>query len=223
MTWRAILLVDQSGTDISASVTADGYELTVCSDGARGLRVTAEHPTDLIVLDAASTSPGKPSVRATITYAERGSAPALRLPGTADAADVPGLKDLVDQLPDGWPTEESTHPRPVYRCGDLVVDFEARRVTLGEDEVALTSREYDVLAYLARHAGKIRTVREIFESVWRRPYTSEATYLWTYIRRLRLKLEPNPRLPVYVLSRSSRGYFVPVCDGETPPLRSGRD
>ena len=78
--------------------------------------------------------------------------------------------------------------------------------------VAVTRHELAVLAYLALHAGKRRTVAEIFEAVWGRPFSSEAAYVWTYIRRLRRKVEPDPRRPVYLLSRGGLGYFLPPPD-----------
>jgi DNA-binding response OmpR family regulator len=222
MTCRAIVVLDECDAEISACVTAHGYELTVGFNGSDRLQLRAEHPTDVIVLD--QENPGKPSVRATVTYPLKGHVPAVRLSGFAEPADVPEVTDLLDRVPDGWSSEQANEqrggPAAVYRRGDLVIDFEARRVTCRACEVELTLREYEVLAYLARNAGKIRTLREIFESVWGRPYVSEATYLWTYVRRLRQKLELDPRQPMYVLSRSSLGYFVPAPD--TEPVISPR-
>jgi DNA-binding response OmpR family regulator len=110
-----------------------------------------------------------------------------------------------------------------YRCGQLVVDFQARRVFLGEGEVRLTAHEYAVLADLARNAGTIRSIRGIFESVWQRPFRNQSAYVWTYIRRLRQKLEADPRHPVYLLSRNTLGYVLPKPDSTELGRRQERN
>jgi DNA-binding response OmpR family regulator len=119
-------------------------------------------------------------------------------------------------------TWDST-PHEPYRCGQLVVDFQARRVVLGESEVRLTAHEYAVLADLARHAGTIRSVRDIFESVWERPLRNQSAYVWTYIRRLRQKLEADPTQPAYLLSRSTLGYLLPKPDSTELGRRQERN
>jgi len=96
-----------------------------------------------------------------------------------------------------------------YERGDLQVRFVERRVFLKDQEVALSAREFAVLVHLARNAGKIRSVAEIFESVWRRPLVDESAYVWTYIRRLRQKLEADPGRPEHVLTQGNRGYLMP--------------
>ena len=103
-----------------------------------------------------------------------------------------------------------------YRRDQLVVDFQTRRVLLAEREVELTAHEYAVLADLARNAGTIRSIRDIFEAVWQQPFRNQSAYVWTYIRRLRQKLEADPRHPVYLLSRSTLGYLLPMPDATEP-------
>ena len=117
------------------------------------------------------------------------------------------LGAVLDHLANG--ADRSLLAEPAYRCGELEIDLVGRRVLRDGAEVALTAREFAILADLARNAGKIRTVAELFESVWRKPFSDQSTYLWTYIHRLRERLEPDPRHPVYVLSRGNRGYMMP--------------
>jgi two-component system, OmpR family, KDP operon response regulator KdpE len=120
-----------------------------------------------------------------------------------DARDVAALEQVRGLL------ERRSAP---YQRDGLEIDFDARRVRVHGSDVALTAREFGVLAYLAVNAGKIRTVGEIFEAVWERPYAGQATYLWTYVRRLRRKIEADPAQPVHVLSRGGVGYFMPLAD-----------
>lgn len=105
--------------------------------------------------------------------------------------------------------------RPVYRCGGdngLVVDFAHRVVRSGGKEVHLTPTEYDLLCELTRNAGKVLTHRELLQRVWGPDYSGENTYLRTFIRHLRRKLEPDPTQPRFLLNELGVGYMVPLPD-----------
>lgn len=105
--------------------------------------------------------------------------------------------------------------RPVYKCGGengLVVDFAHRDVRSGGKEVHLTPTEYDLLCELSRNAGKVLTHRELLQRVWGPDYSSENTYLRTFIRLLRRKLEPDPAQPRFLLNELGVGYSVPPPD-----------
>jgi two-component system KDP operon response regulator KdpE len=105
--------------------------------------------------------------------------------------------------------------RPIYRCGGndgLVVDFVHRVVRSGGREVHLTPTEYDLLSELTRNAGKVLTHRELLQRVWGPDYSGENTYLRTFVRHLRRKLEPNPAEPRFLLNEPGVGYMVPPAD-----------
>jgi len=105
--------------------------------------------------------------------------------------------------------------RPLYRCGGesgLVVDFAHRVVRSGGKEVHLTPTEYDLLCELTRNAGKVLTHRELLQRVWGPDYSAENTYLRTFIRHLRRKLEPDRAQPRFLLNELGVGYFVPPPD-----------
>ncbi|HEY7415947.1 MAG TPA: response regulator [Ktedonobacteraceae bacterium] len=107
--------------------------------------------------------------------------------------------------------------QPSYRSGGkngLLVDFARRRVSAGGQEVHLTPTEYDLLCELTRNAGKVLTHRELLQRVWGPDYTGENTYLRTFIRHLRRKLEPDPSQPRYLRNELGVGYFVPLPDQE---------
>jgi two-component system KDP operon response regulator KdpE len=69
-----------------------------------------------------------------------------------------------------------------------------------------------VLAYLARNAGRVLTHRQMLQAVWGGQYGDEADYVWTYIRRIRRKIEPDPHHPRYVLTEPGVGYRMPSPD-----------
>ncbi|HYK86845.1 MAG TPA: response regulator [Ktedonobacteraceae bacterium] len=105
--------------------------------------------------------------------------------------------------------------RSHYRCGGengLLVDYAHRQVRSGGVEVHLTPTEYDLLCELTRNAGKVLTHRELLQRVWGPDYSGENTYLRTFIRHLRRKLEPDPAQPRFLLNELGVGYFVPPPD-----------
>lgn len=109
--------------------------------------------------------------------------------------------------------------RPVYRCGGengLVVDFAHRIVRSGGNEVHLTPTEYDLLCELARNAGKVVVHRDLLQHVWGPDYSGENTYLRTFVRHLRRKLEPDPAQPRFLLNEPGVGYYVPLPDSNEP-------
>ncbi len=101
-------------------------------------------------------------------------------------------------------------PLPAYRFQGLEVDFGARRARLDGRDVALTRREYEVLAYLACNAGKVMLHRQVLHAVWGGQYGEETDYLWTFVQRIRRKLEPDRTHPRYVLTQVGVGYCMPA-------------
>ncbi len=105
--------------------------------------------------------------------------------------------------------------RPFYRCGGasgLVVDYAHRLVSTSGQDVHLTPTEYDLLCELTRHAGKVLTHKDLLQRVWGPDYSAENTYLRTFIRHLRRKLEPDPAQPRFLLNELGVGYYVPLPD-----------
>ena len=79
-----------------------------------------------------------------------------------------------------------------------------------------TALDHDplLLSELTRNAGKVLTHRELLQRVWGPDYSGENTYLRTFIRHLRRKLEPDPTRPRFLLNELGVGYFVPLPDAE---------
>ena len=100
----------------------------------------------------------------------------------------------------------------VFRSGELVVDFAARTVAVAGREVHLTPTEYEVLKYLAMHAGKVVTHRTLLRAVWGPQYEDEAHYLRVFIGQLRRKIEPDPSRPRYVVTEPGIGYRLRLAE-----------
>jgi two-component system KDP operon response regulator KdpE len=209
---------------LSANLKARGYDVLAAEDGAEALKVLAERTFDLLILDI--MMPG-PDGLAVLEAARRDSTvPVLMLSARGREADKVQALDLGadDYLTKPFGVEEllarvraalrraDTTPRSsqaAYRRADLEVDFAARRARLAGADIPLTQKEYDVLAYLARNAGKVLTHRQILHAVWGGQYGDEADYVWTYVRRIRRKVEPDPHHPRYLLTEPAVGYRMP--------------
>ncbi|HEX5548103.1 MAG TPA: response regulator transcription factor [Ktedonobacterales bacterium] len=93
-----------------------------------------------------------------------------------------------------------------FTTGGLTLDFARRQVLVNEREVHLTPTEYEVLKYLAMHAGQVVTHRTLLRAVWGPDYEDEAHYLRVFIGQLRRKIEPEPGRPRYLLTEPGIGY-----------------
>jgi len=97
-------------------------------------------------------------------------------------------------------------PEPVFSVGDLRVDLVRRLVSVAGSEVHLTPIEYNLLATLVKHAGKVLTHRQLLHAVWGPDYGYEAHYLRVYMAQLRRKLEADPADPRYLRTEIGVGY-----------------
>jgi two-component system KDP operon response regulator KdpE len=100
--------------------------------------------------------------------------------------------------------------RPIFRVGDLSVDLVRRIVKVGEKEVKLSPKEYDLLRILVQHAGKVLTHKFLLGELW--DDLTDAQYLRVYVHQLRQKIEGDPERPQYVLTETGVGYRLRTPD-----------
>ena len=97
---------------------------------------------------------------------------------------------------------------PVLRVGGLEVDAVRHRVTRGGRELKLTPKEFELLSFLARHAGRVITHKQTLAAVWGPAHTEDTQYLRVYIGQLRQKVEEKPDDPRIILTEPGIGYRV---------------
>jgi two-component system, OmpR family, KDP operon response regulator KdpE len=227
----------QMRTFLLAQLKARGFQTQAVSDGARAIDMAAIFQPQLVLLDLSlPTLDGLAFLR---RLREWSRAPVIVLSardeelvkikaldeGADDYLTKPfSLNELLARIRRALQrADEIERLRsgaaggdiPVYKCGGengLVVDFAQRDVRSGGKEVHLTPTEYDLLCELSRNAGKVLTHRELLQRVWGPDSSSENTYLRTFIRLLRRKLEPDPAQPRFLLNELGVGYFVPPPD-----------
>src|SRR6266851_4734732 len=109
---------------------------------------------------------------------------------------------------------------PAYRYGGLEVDFAARCARVDGVQVRLTRREFEVLAYFARNAGKILLHRQVLQAVWGGQYGDETDYVWNFVHKIRRKIEPDRTQPRYLLTEPGVGYHMPLSEtlSVVPPV-----
>src|SRR5258708_30509606 len=100
--------------------------------------------------------------------------------------------------------------RPVLRSGDLSVDLVRRIVKVGERDVKLSPKEYELLRVLVQHAGKVVTHRFLLKELW--DELTDAQYLRVYVRQLRQKIEADRERPQFGLTEAGIGYRLRAGD-----------
>ena len=142
---------------------------------------------------------------------EAGKVQALDL-GADDYLTKPfGMDELLARMRAALRHQLQTHgERPVFRVGDLSVDLVRRIVKVGDKEVKLSPKEYDLLRVLVQHAGKVLTHKFLLGELW--DDLTDAQYLRVYVRQLRQKIEADPERPQYVLTETGIGYRLRAPD-----------
>ncbi|MBT0569308.1 response regulator [Curvibacter sp. CHRR-16] len=97
-----------------------------------------------------------------------------------------------------------------HTLDDLYIDLHRHQVLLAGQEVHLTPTEYQLLARLARQAGRVVTHRQLLADVWGPEHTEHTHYLRLYMGQLRAKLEHNPAEPRHILTETGIGYRLAV-------------
>lgn len=219
-----ILVVDDDPTvaDVVARyLRRDGHEVICAADGRQALRHAAEKPPDLVVLDL--MLPGIDGLEVCARLREHGPVPVIMLTALGEEVDrVVGLEHGADDYVTKpfSPRELALRARSVLRRaagepvtagetavrdGALTVDLTAHEASLHGETVSLTTREFDLLAFLARHPRQAFTRRELLARVWGWSFGDLST-VTVHVRRLREKIEPDPTAPRRIVTVWGVGY-----------------
>ena len=206
-----------------------GYEVSVAPDGAAAMIALSAGPLDVVLLDIGlpfvdgwrilqGFEPGRtPSV---IVISARGGEQdkvrALDMGADDYLAKPFGADELLARIRAVLRrANPSAVASPAVQVGDVVINLATSSVLKGGKEVRLSPTEYGLLSQLARRAGSVVDHRTLLKEVWGPSHLRERNYLWTFVQRLRQKLEDDPKNPQIVISAGSRGYRLgPPATGE---------
>jgi two-component system, OmpR family, KDP operon response regulator KdpE len=199
-------------------LTTQGYEILDAPNGKTALELLEQKP-DLVILDLGlpdiqglellrmirARNESVPIVVLSSRGDEAGKVQALDL-GADDYVTKPfGMDELLARMRAALRHQLQIHgERPIFRVGDLSVDLVRRIVKLGEKDVKLSPKEYELLRVLVQHAGKVLTHKFLLGELW--DNLTDAQYLRVYVRQLRQKIEADPERPQYVLTETGIGY-----------------
>jgi two-component system KDP operon response regulator KdpE len=217
-----ILLIDDDPTLLDLlgeHLEASGYSVVTAEDGTAGLKIAADASPDLIVLDI--MMPGLAGWEVCERLRARSKVPIILLTAKGEELDkLRGFRLGVDDfVTKPFSFAELTARigavlargpgRPVTHAltsGDLQIDFDDRRVTVGGRAVDLTPTEYHLLEALARHSHRTVPAEALLEQVWGAPYAGEIEHVKHYIWALRKKIEGDPGDPHHIVTERGFGY-----------------
>jgi two-component system, OmpR family, KDP operon response regulator KdpE len=201
-------------------LTAQGYEVAEIADGSSALEAAKNAPpSDLLLLDLAM--PGMDGLEIIRLLRTSGaSLPVIVLSNRDNERDKVTALDLGadDYVTKPFSAQElfarirasirhrlaAGEGRQIFTCGELTVDLTSRIVTLRGKELRLSPKEYALLAFLIKNAGKVVTHAQILREVWGNE--ADPQYIRIYIRFLRQKLHEPPENPRYILTEQGVGY-----------------
>jgi len=201
-----------------------GYEILEAPNGKTALELAARKP-DLIILDLGlpdlqglellrmlrSQNERVPIVVLSSRGDEAAKVQALDL-GADDYVTKPfGMDELLARMRAALRHQlQVGGERPIFRLGELTVDLVRRIVKIGDRDVKLSPKEYDLLRVLVQHAGKVLTHKFLMKELWSE--LTDSQYLRVYVRQLRQKIEADPERPHYVLTETGIGYRLRAPD-----------
>jgi two-component system KDP operon response regulator KdpE len=220
---RRILVVDdepQITRVLRTSLSSQGYDIRVANDGETALEIMKDWTPDLVVTDLSMpnmdglelcrrlrVTSQVPIIVLSVRGEERSKVQALDA-GADDYVTKPfGIEELLARV------RASLRRAPVengkvslIETGDFRIDLAAHKVMVRRREVRLTPKEFDLLVYFARHAGRVVTHRALLGAIWGGQSTEQVEDLRVGIGECRKKLDPESSSPLYFVTEPWVGY-----------------
>jgi len=222
LTATRVLLVDDDSSiraTVAAQLTASGFDVVEAADGLQALQRFRAAPPDVVVSDLAM--PGAdgfhviqqirivndtPIIVLSVRGGDVDKVRALEL-GADDYVVKPfSLVELLARVRAHLRRATGGIAPAVLEFPDLSIDVERRRVTQGERDVKLTPKEFSILVFLARRAGRPVTFDQIIDTVWRSADGTTNDAVRVHVGSLRRKIEPDPSRPRYIVTEPWIGY-----------------
>lgn len=202
---------------IDIYLSQEGYHILKAYDGLQAIEIMKKEEVHLILLDI--MMPNLDGIRATRKIRETSSVPIIMLSAKSEDVDkILGLNigaddyitkpfnplELIARVKSqlrrytqlgNLATEEK---EAVYVCGGLVVNDDLKTVTVDGEPVKLTPIEYNILVLLIKNQGKVFSIEQIYENIWKEDAINADNTVAVHIRHIREKIEINPKEPRYL-------------------------
>ena len=221
-----ILVVDDEALlvkGIRFNMKSDGYEVITGSNGQEAVELTKSESPDLVVLDV--MMPIMDGLTACGKIREFSDVPIILLTAKADDMDkligfdhgaddyltkhfnILELKARIRAMLRRTGGNEKKEAGNRLVGGNITLDLDARNAYKGSELVVLTAKEFDVVEFLMRNAGRVYSREALLDTIWAYEYRSDIRTVDVHIRRLREKLEENPAEPKHILTKWGVGYY----------------
>lgn len=205
----------------------EGINSKLCYDGQQALDALDEEDFHLILMDI--MMPKLDGIRATLKIREAKNIPIILISAKSDDSDkILGLNlGADDYITKPFnPLELLARVKSQFRrsaineasnrnssknrvaTGGLALDFDLKTVTIDGEDIKLTPIEYKILRLLMQNLGRIFSIDEIYEKVWKEPNINGENTVAVHVRRIREKIEINPREPKYLKVVWGIGYRI---------------
>ena len=230
---KRVLVVDDEKLIVKGirfSLEQDGMEVDCAYDGQEALDMATANSYDMILLDV--MLPKMDGFEVCQNIREFSSVPIVMLTAKGDDMDkILGLeygaddyitkpfnilevkariKAIMRRAAAAAPAQEN-NSKPadssIVESGAIVLDTSNRRATIAGTEYSLTSKEFEMLVLLVTNPGKVFSRVDLLHTIWGTDYPGDERTVDVHVRRLREKIEPNPKEPIYVRTKWGVGYY----------------
>ena len=211
---------------IGIYLSNEGYEVFKASNGLEALNLLEKQNTDLIILDI--MMPIMDGITACVKIREKDNMPIIML--SAKGEDIDKIMGLTTGA-DDYVTKpfnqlellarvksqlrrykrlnnNEKNGENIIEINDLIINKSTHGVKISDLDVKLTPIEFDILLFLARNKGKVFSVEKIYEAVWDSEFLESDNTVMVHIRKIREKIEENPRKPRIVKTVWGVGYKI---------------
>ena len=224
--YKILIVEDAANTRsfIKANLETSDYQVICAETCTLGIMMYASHHPDLIILDLGL--PDRDGLDLIQEVRESDTVPIIVLSARSNERDKVTALDLGanDYITKPFGTEEllariravlrnhrqgaenESTPSGKYQLQDLLIDYDKRQVFVGKDEIDLTQTEYNIIAYLSIHAGKVLTYAAIIRAVWGYSDYGSVKKLQVNMKNIRKKMGVTPGEKRYIINELGVGY-----------------
>lgn len=203
----------------------EGYNVFKCYTGLEAIEAVENNEIHLVLMDI--MMPEMDGIKATAEIREIRNIPVIMLSAKSEDKDIitglnMGADDYItkpfnpleliarvkSQLRRYTTLGSAVDNQDIYKTGDLIIDDERKEVTVDGETVKLTPVEYKILLFLTQNSGRVFSIDAIYENAWNEPSFNPENTVAVHIRRIREKIEIDPKNPKYLKVVWGVGYKV---------------